>query len=288
MAHVGTVVELWRYPVKSMAGDRLARARIGERGLVGDRAWALRDDVAGEIRGAKKFPVLLECAARYLDEPTSGRIAPAEITFPGGERLMSDDPRVSERLSALIGLRATLWPLQPAESREHYRRAAPDGGDVERELREIFGRLDDEPLPDLTIFPPELFEFVSPLGTYFDAAPLHLVTTASLDALARLAPDERFDPRRFRPNVLIEPADGASGFVETAWCGRRLRLGEVEVRVDSPTPRCSMTMRPQSDLPSAPAVLRTIVRHAGQNLGVYGGVLASGDVQIGANVELIP
>src|SRR5437867_9640650 len=138
---VGTVVEIWRYPVKSMAGEQLAATAIGPLGLPGDRGWAVRDEVAGEIRGAKKFPVLLQCAARYEAEPTVDRVPPAEITFPDGDRMRSDDPRVAGRLSELLGRRVTLWPLEPADNRDHYRRAPPDGGELETELREVFGRL---------------------------------------------------------------------------------------------------------------------------------------------------
>jgi hypothetical protein len=284
---VGTVIEIWRYPVKSMAGEQVARAAVGPLGLPGDRGWAVRDDVAGEVRGAKKFPLLLQCAARYEEEPTAGRVPPAEITFPGGDRLRSDDPRVADALSDLLGRRVTLWPLEPPDNRDHYRRAPPDSGDMEAELRAVFGRLPDEPLPDLSVFPPELFEFTSPLGTYFDAFPLHLLTTASLRELAERTPGSRFDRRRFRPNLLIEPSVGATGLVETAWCGRELRIGAVTIGVEMPCVRCSMTVQPQGDLPKDPAVLRTIVRDADQSLGVYARVLSAGTMAVGAAVELV-
>ena len=105
---VGRVTELWRYPVKSMAGERLGSCTLGPRGIPGDRGWAIRDESAGEIRGAKKLPQLLLCAARYAEEPTDGRIPPAEIVLPDGARLWSDRPEAAERLSALLGRRVTL------------------------------------------------------------------------------------------------------------------------------------------------------------------------------------
>jgi len=198
---VGRVIEVWRYPVKSMTGGELDECRVGERGIPGDRGWALRDEDAGEIRGGKKFPALLQCSARYLREPDGGATPPAEITLPDGTRVQSDDPKASERLSGLIGKRVTLWPIRPAEDLEHYRRRVPL---KEPELRAILGRLPEEPLPDLTTFPQdvlkEILDFASPRGTYFDAFPLHLLATAWLDDLAR-QPGRPFRPTSLSPEL---------------------------------------------------------------------------------------
>jgi len=282
---VGRVTEIWRYPVKSMGGEQLRRCTLGERGIPGDRCWAVRDEAAGEIRGAKKLPALLLASARYLDEPGSDRIPPAEIALPDGARVRSDTPEAASLLSTLLGRRVTLCALRSADDREHYRRGLPDNPDMEAELRDIFGRLPDEPLPDLSVFPQELFEYTSLPGTYFDALPVHLLTTASLRSLARANTASRFDRRRFRPNFLIEPEDGAEGLVEDGWCGMHLRVGGATVKVEMGTPRCSMTTQPQGDLPKDPGVLRTVVRHAGQNVGVYASVVAPGPVAVGDAVE---
>ena len=284
---VGRITQLWRYPVKSMHGERLDAVTLGARGLPGDRGWAVRDEVAGEIRGAKKLPALMRCAARYLAEPSDDTVPPAEITLPDGTRIRSDAHDVSTRLSALLGRAVILWPRRPATDREHYRRAAPDNPDLMAELRQVFGRLDDEPLPDLSVFPAEIMEFTSPLGTYFDAFPLHLLTTASLAAMAAQNPGARFDVRRFRPNVLIEPVDGAVGLVENGWCGRTLRLGTATARIEMPCTRCVMTTQEQADLPKDPSILRTIVRDADQSLGVYATPADPGHLAVGDAVELI-
>ena len=163
-----------------MGGEQLRTCDLGDLGIPGDRGWAIRDEVAGEIRGAKKLPALLLAAARYVEEPAADRIPAAEIVFPDGIRMRTDAPDVAARLSELVGRRVTLWPRRPPDDRAHYRRGLPDNPDFETELRGIFGRLPDEPLPDLAVFPQELFEYTSPLGTYFDALPIHLLTTASL------------------------------------------------------------------------------------------------------------
>lgn len=306
---VGKVREVWRYPLKSMAGERLSTASVGARGLWGDRGWALRDEAAGEIRGAKMSPALMLCAARYRAEPAPEGDPPhAEITLPDGTETSTDDPQINGRLSELVGRRVTLWPIRPASDRAHYRRAMPAARLLgllsrsrnfrrlavgamrltgkDRELREDFGREPGEPLPDLSLLPAEIFEFTSPPGTYFDAFPVHLLTTASLAALARQAPDTVWDVRRFRPNFLIETVAGVEGLVESGWGGRHLRVGELRLKCEMPAPRCSMTIQAQAGLPKDPRVLRTIVK-AGQNLGLYANVESAGRVSVGDEVELL-
>ena len=307
---VGRVKEVWRYPLKSMAGERLEAAGVGARGLWGDRGWALRDEEAGEIRGAKISPKLMLCAARYRTEPPPEGTPPhADITLPDGAETSTDDARVNEQLSELVGRRVTLWPLRPASDLAHYRRAIPAARVVgflsrsrsfrrlalgamrlagkDKELREDFGREPGEPLPDLSALPAEIFEFTSPPGTYFDAFPVHLLTTASLAALARHAPDTAWDARRFRPNFLIETADGVEGLVESGWGGRALRIGGLTLKCEMPAPRCSMTIQAQAGLPKDPRVLRTIVKEAGQNLGMYASVESAGRVSVGDEVTLV-
>jgi uncharacterized protein YcbX len=287
MTAVGRVSELWRYPVKSMGGELRAAVHIGPLGIPGDRGWALRDERAGEMRGAKKLPALMRCRARYDAEPDGERIPPATMTLADGTSLHTSAPDANARLSALVGREVTLWSRQPADKRDHYRRGLPDNADFETELRQVFGRLPDEPLPDLTGVPPELFEFTSPLGTYFDAFPLHLLTTASLGALAKRNPGARFDRCRFRPNLLIEPLGAERGLIEVAWCGRRVRIGGAVLAIAMPTMRCVMTTQAVDDLPKDPSVLRTIVRDANQNLGVYATVEEPGPVAVGDSVELL-
>lgn len=290
MTTIGRIREVWRYPVKSMGGESLASSLVTAMGLPGDRAWALRDEAAGEIRGAKKFPALLGCSARFLAEPQPGQSPPAEIVLPDGRTLRSDEAEASAVLSGLLGREVTLWPLRSAEDRDHYRRGLPDNPDMFEELREVFGREKDEPMPDITQFPAELMEFTSPLGTYFDAFPLHLVTTATLEEMARLAPGSSFDARRFRPNLVVETGDAAGkGLVEAGWTGRRLKVGEVTLEVVLPTVRCSMITQAQTPhgLAKDPGVLRAVVRDGGQNLGTYAVVVEAGRIQAGDEVVLL-
>lgn len=125
-------------------------------------------------------------------------------------------------------------------------------------------------------------------GLHFDAHPIHLLTTASLETLSRLKPDALFDVRRFRPNIVVKPAgEIKEGFVELGWLGRDLRIGKVDLLVKKSTRRCVMTTHPQGGLPKDPGVLQTVVDSAGANLGVYCAVLTGGRIAIGDSVVLL-
>jgi MOSC domain-containing protein len=286
MEKIGTIEEIWRYPVKSMAGERMTSCSVGTLGIPGDRGWAVRDEKAGEIRGARKLPQLIRCAASYVSEPDGKSVPAAEIIFPDGAKTRAGDKQTEARLSELLGRPVTLWPIQPKDQLDFYRRAAPDNPDIVAEFREIFGRNEDEPLPDMGMFPAEILEFTSPLGTYFDVFPLHLVTTACLEELSRINPSAKFDVRRFRPNFVIKSNDKVRGFDEQKWGGRTLRVGDVQIKIEMPTVRCVMPTLDQSTLPKDPSVLRTIVKHADQNVGVYATVAHSGQIKAGDEIVL--
>jgi len=272
--------------VKSMAGERLQRANVGALGIYGDRGWAIRDEKAGEIRNARKLPALLHCAAVYLREPSGSDVPPAQITMPNGTTFRSDSAEANAQLSELLGRPVSIWPVQPPSERDFLRRAAPDNPDMTAEMREIFGRLENEPLPDLSTLPPQILEFTSPFGTFFDAFPFQLLTTASLSALAKHNPTADFDSRRFRPNVLIETERGIEGLIEADWSGRTLRIGATRIKVEIPTVRCVIPTLDQPGVKKDPSVLRTIVRDAAQNLGAYATIANGGTIAIGDEVAL--
>jgi uncharacterized protein YcbX len=253
------VKEIWRYPVKSMIGERVATAELDPLGVVGDRVWAARDEVRGGIRGAKKIAGLMRLAAG------GGTDGPVTITLPDG---------------------TTLWPLRPADDLDHYRRGAPDSEDFMEELNAIFGREDGEPLPDLSVFPPEIMEFESPPGTYYDAFPLLLVSTSALRTLADALPESVIDVRRFRPSLVIDTGD-EPGYLEFEWVGRRVTIGGVELEVRARCPRCIMVTREIDDaVPVDRKVLRHIVRELGQDLGVYATVTRTGPIHVGDAVSV--
>lgn len=306
---IGAVQQIWRHPVKSMAGERLSDCTVGTLGIPGDRGWALRDEKSGEITNGKRIPMLMECAAHYQEQPTQGMTPSVKITFPDGTQVGSGDADVNSRLSQALGKDVTLWPLQPASNKAHYRRktaAARTLGRLSRfkafrealpgiisltnqeaGVREYFSREANEPIPDMSVLPPEVLEFTSPPGTYFDAFPINVLTTASLEAMARFNPTAVWDVRRFRPNFLIETDKEFEGLIEVGWNGRILRAGSVELKCEIPCARCGMTSHGHSGLPKDPSVLRSIVKDANQNLGIYASVVQSGGVSIGDPVELV-
>jgi uncharacterized protein YcbX len=286
------ISEIWRYPVKSMGGERLTQTLLAKGGIPYDRGWAVRDEGDRTIRGAKHFGVLMSCSARYLDDTPANPVPKVEITLPDGRTICSDDPKVNAALSELCGRAVTLWPLQPREREEHYR-AAPVA-DVEAHLREIFGLEPTEPLPNLGAFPPDVLQeislYASPRGTYFDAFPVNVLTEASLRHLQNLLPDSKIDVRRFRPNFLVADGTGLSIPLEFDWIGREVSLGAARVAAVMRCPRCVMTTRAQEgvgqNLPRDGAIMRTLVRTTEQNLSIYATVSREGRVAVGDPVSV--
>jgi hypothetical protein len=119
-------------------------------------------------------------------------------------------------------------------------------------------------------------DFGFPEGTFFDCALVHLLTTATLDRLRELYPQGRFEVRRFRPNIVVEVAEGEKDFVENAWIGQTLAIGDtVRLSVTGQCPRCVMTTLPRGDLPKDAGILRTAAQHCGANVGIYASILSA-------------
>lgn len=303
------VEQIWRYPVKSMAGEKLVSCTVGTLGLPGDRGWAIRDEIKSEIKTGTRLPLLMRCASEYREEPRNESIPHVTIRFPDGSSVASDDPDVNGRLSVVLGRQVKLWPRQPASDKEHYRRPGMAARiiapltdipgfrallptltrlpNLDATLRAAFSRTPEEPIPDISKLPTELFEFTSPPGTYFDAFPIHVLTSASLAVMAESNDAADWDVRRFRPNFFVKTVAGIEGLVESEWTGKTLRIGTVEIKCEMPAVRCGMTTNAQTGLAKDNSVLRTIVKEANQNLGIYANVTSAGRVSEGDSVELI-
>jgi hypothetical protein len=287
------VKEIWRYPVKSMAGEALAATTLTAKGVPLDRAWAVRDEKTQTIRGAKHMPRLMMCAARYIDGSDAGRGVPhVEITLPDGGQARTDRGEADQAVSDVVGRAVTLWPLQPPDAADHYRNHDPASADLLGEWRRIFTLEPDEPMPDLSAFGAdrlrELAQFVAPRGTYFDVFPINILTEASLRWLQARIPAARLEARRFRPNLLLAD-DAAEGLVEDGWVGGDLDVGAAaRLRVVSKAPRCVMTSHAQADLERDPTVIRTIVRELQSCFSVYAEVVGRGAIAVGDAVTARP
>lgn len=263
---VGTVAGLWRYPVKSLLGEELSETGVGEGGLSGDRAYALLDARTDRVLSAKnpkRWPGLFRLQASYVTPPRPGHaVAPVRIATPGGESFRSDDPDAATRLSAILGGDVRLVTQTPGPPA------------VEVYTPPLDGLLEEEE-----------HEFRVPPGPFHDSLPIHIVTTSTLARLQSLYPAGRFDVRRFRPNVLVA-TENPPGFVEQAWIGTALSLGDASVHITKPCSRCVMTTLPQTDLPEDRGILRTVVAHADGDVGVKGHIAKPGRVRIGDPVLL--
>lgn len=284
MTQVGVVSEIHRFPVKSMLGEALTGASLGPKGLDGDRAHALVDQETGRVVSVKRpnrWGRIFELRA------TTGPDGVA-VTFPDGEVLSVGDAELEARLSDLFGRVVTVEAMPP-----------PGATFDELWLREL--KEDADPYfgqPSRVEDGEELVDaggFMSAMGTFFNFGAVHLVTTGTTRALSAAEPTSRFDARRFRPNVVIETPD--DGFVETAWRGRAVRIGDVELAVTFTVPRCVMTTLAQDDLPADRKVLQTITARNPVDVfstgvgypcvGVYADVTGPGDIRVGDEVHLI-
>ena len=280
---VGEVKELWRYPVKSMMGEQLTSTEVAENGLLGDRAYALRDTSDGKIATAKnprKWPNLFDYGAALTGAASGGeKMPPARITLPNGNTISTEQPDAARILSAALKRQVRLEKIGRLEKVEPSRR---DPSASNKETSEEYW-LDMEGLEHRDT----VTEFNLPEGTFFDTATVHILSTATLQRLHELYPEGRFAVPRFRPNVVVSPAAGTSGFVENVWIGRIVAIGEsVRLKIDLSCARCVMTTLAQGDLPKDPGILRTAAQHNQVNVGVYASVLQGGKIQRGDSIRL--
>jgi len=277
------VSQLWTYPVKSMIGVTADSVSLSTLGIVGDRHWAIRDNERGGIRGAKKIGELMQFSARPAANVSSSVI----ITLPNGEEVRSDDAQVDAVLSAALGRSVSLESLPTDGDLEHFRRGPSDSTDVMAELRGIFGRTEDEPLPDFSAFPPEVSEFESPPGTHHDCWPLLVMSTSALEAMQKALPDSVVDILRFRPSIVIETPN-ETGHPEFLWKGHTGQLGSAVVEFLDPCPRCIMiTRRINDSIPEDRAILRHVVRDLDQAVGVYARIVSPGKVSVGDTLTFL-
>jgi uncharacterized protein len=266
-----------------MIGVTTDSVSLSTLGIVGDRHWAIRDNERGGIRGAKKIGELMQFSARPVGDASTHVV----ITLPNGQEIRSDNANVDAALSGALGRSVSLESLPSDGALEHFRRGPADSADVMEELRGIFGRTDDEPLPDFSVFPSEVSEFESPPGTHHDCWPLMVMTTSAFNALRNALPESVVDVLRFRPSIVIDTPDEI-GHPEFLWKGATAQLGSTVVEFLDPCPRCVMiTRRINDSIPEDRAILRHVVRELNQAVGVYARIVTPGTVSVGDTLAFL-
>jgi uncharacterized protein YcbX len=292
--HIGTIGALWRFPVKSMQGEQLDAAEVGEAGILGDRAYALIDKQTGKVASGKHpklWPDLLACRATFTRLPRPGDEAPpVRIDLADGSSVTSDAPDVDAVLSRFFGRDVELARTAPEDfTIDQYHpdieHLDPEGHRAELTETKLGAAL----FKQLGVPP------VVPDGSFMDVFPVSVLSTSTLDRLGELQPASRFDARRFRMNMIVDTAE--AGFVENAWLGHVVAVGDgVRLAIAMPDPRCVMTTVAQPELPRDPSVLKALVKHnrldvAGSGLypcaGVYAVTASPGRVDTGDPVTLV-
>jgi uncharacterized protein len=266
---IGKVVSIWRYPVKSMLGEELNSSNVTERGLIGDRVYALIDQQTGKVASAKnpgKWGKLFDFRAGFTDSlQTAENIPPARITLPDGSQIFSNSGEFNGTLSKVLGREVSI--MNASLEKPSYEEYWPD----------IEGLAQRETVTDEAI-PPQ---------TFFDIAVIHLLTTSTIDCLRELYPQGRFEVRRFRPNIVVESASEEKNFIENSWIGMKLIIGEeVVLKVIGPCTRCVMITLPQGDLPKDLGILRTVAKYNQVHAGVYASVHRGGTIHRGDILQL--
>jgi MOSC domain-containing protein len=274
---VGKVISLARYPVKSMLGEKLDDVFVTVRGVVGDRAYALREVATRQIASAKKFPKLFEFRSTYDSPPGPGRAEPVTIELPNGRKIHAEDADASEVISEALGRKMILERSSSARAEHAGIDAATIFADVP--IEKVIPGLTAETMPN---------HFALEKESFFDSAVMHVIASGTLRHMAKLAaPGSIFDPRRFRPTIFVESGERDDGFLEDDWIGGTLAVGnDLKIVALQPALRCVMTTHPQEDLKRDYTILRTAAYHHRANVGVFASIGAAGQVKVGDPVYL--
>ncbi len=231
-------------------------------------------------KNPRKWGKLFDFRSIFIDTPQEAEsIRPTvRITLPDGTHILSnkdddDDENMNYNLSKVFGRTVRLMRASSID-KPSYEEYWPNMDDLAQ--RE---KVTDENMPS---------------RTFFDIAPVHIMTTSTINRLRELYPEGRFEVRRFRPNIVIEPLETTekknnNEFIENSWVGKKITIGEdnIVLKVISSCIRCVMITLPQGDLPNDLGILRTVARYNQVTAGVYatvchgssdgGGIIRRGD-----------
>jgi uncharacterized protein YcbX len=291
----GHVAALFRYPVKSLGGEQVERVDIGRRGPHGDRLWAVRDLERDVTATARRIPGLLGATARYvapLDSDAGPGNAPeVEITFPDGSVCSSSDPDVHKKLSELVDRDVRLTALPPADDTSLHKLSRGERENMSiAALRKDFGIAEGEKFPDVSMFRVAdltmLGKYSTPPGMFVDLAPVHVMTTTSLETIGAELGGDDVSVRRFRPNILLALRNPGDGLPESNWSGGRLSVGGAVLDVTMPTIRCVVPSRAQPGIEVDRRITKAVAGRANRCLGAYCWVGIGGAVSVGDEATL--
>jgi uncharacterized protein YcbX len=118
----------------------------------------------------------------------------------------------------------------------------------------------------------------------FDTLPLALISRQTIDGLGALVGRD-LAVQRFRPNLLIDAADG-NAYAEDTWVGAMIQIGTLRMRVDKRDQRCMVVNVDPDTGARDPEILRAISRERQTCLGVYGSIATPGAIAVGDPVVL--
>jgi len=249
------LTDIWRYPVKSCRGERLAEARVEQWGLAGDRRWMVVDAEGNPVTAREQPRMLLimpeldgggdkitlsspDLPDLVVPVPSGAELVPANVwgdgllASPAGEE-------AAAWLTGIIGARVRLVYLDDPRRRP----VRPDYSDPEDRV------------------------------SFADAFPLLLTTEESLASLNDwIAEGPKADEgpvpmRRFRPSVVVS---GAEAWAEDGW--RRLRIGPVTFRSVKGCDRCVLTTINPDTAAKGHEPITTLARHRRWDGKVWFGV----------------
>lgn len=265
--HVGS---LHRYPVKSMLGETVDTLTVGYGGAEGDRRLALIDDETGRVVSAKQARLwrqLLKCTARIDGEQV-------RVRLPDGTEVQPEHDGFEDALSALVSRSVRVATRRPAG-------ATLERADPEQVLDRGLDAVVDAPLLQLGE--------ATPGDSFVDLAPLHVITTATLQRIGTEA-------ERYRPNIVVVTPPGYPAYTENDWAGHTFAVGSVRLKAMGPTPRCVIPTLEHGDLGRAVHALRT---PATENLvdsfglgrlpcaGAYFDVVTAGTISLGDPISRV-
>jgi MOSC domain-containing protein len=260
-----------------MMGEELNSSYITERGLIGDRAYAVVDKQTGKVASAKnprKWGKLFDFRSIFVDSPSNdlNGIPRVRITFPDGSNILSDhkEDDMASRLSEAFNREVRLMKAGDFEEPSYEEYWPNIDGLARRET------VTDEAMPS---------------KTFFDIAVIHILTTSTINCLRELYPEGRFEVRRFRPNIVIESDSGEkkskNDFIENSWIGKKMIIGnDIVLNITAPCTRCVMITLPQGDLPRDLGILSTVAKYNQVHVGVYASVEHGGTIHRGDTAQI--